>query len=265
MSKRWGRRDRERIVRELLRHALLEIRLIAARPEDTDDPLARIHLITDVCHRLPGALSARTDDGFDPFVYMWQTANDQQRQWLTARFNALGVDHDYLVEAPRWPAPAAAPAMRPRLRRGGWQLPRHPNEFVKLDTATLRTLVLVADAVGPPGRARSDWLLAHLHPDGPHIVRPSCPSEPLFLPEGPGDLRQYRALLRMLDGATVIGHLRLPASTVADLPAGLSIGQRWLLAATPSRSRDRDAYLWDRDHRATDPDCPHCTPPSDVP
>ena len=59
MAKPWGRRERERIARELLRHALLEIRLCAARPEDVDDPLDQIHMIADVCHNLPGSLTTR--------------------------------------------------------------------------------------------------------------------------------------------------------------------------------------------------------------
>jgi hypothetical protein len=62
----------------------------------------------------------------------------------------------------------------------------------------------------------------------------------------------------MADDATVVGHVRLRATSVADLPVGLGVGVRLLLAATPTRPRDRDLYLWGRDHQATDPDCPQC-------
>lgn len=260
VSSRWGRRNRERVVRRLLRNALLEIRMFAARPDDTDDPFGRIHMIADVCHNLPGAVSARSDDGFDPFVYIWQTAKDRQRRWLTAQFNALGVDYRYLIEAPRWPPPATAPDMRPRMRRHGWRLPRDPGAFVSLDTTTLQTLVHAAEAFERPGATRPDWLLAHLDPHGPHILWPSRTGEPLFQQQGPDDLRQYRGLLRMADGALVVGHLRLRESTIATRPANLSIPRRWLLAATPSRARERDVYLWGRDHHATAPNCPQCTP-----
>src|SRR6202000_1926195 len=120
------------------------------------------------------------------------------------------------------------------LRRRGWQLPRRPTEFTGMSTAGQQ-------------------------PVGPHVVRPSHRGEPRFLPDGPDDLRQYRGLLRMADDATVVGHPRLPARSVADLPAGLGLGARLLLAATPTRSGERDTYLWNRDHRAADPDCPQCT------
>jgi hypothetical protein len=71
----------------------------------------------------------------------------------------------------------------------------------------------------------------------------------------------------MRDGATVVGHPRLRKSSFAALPANLSLAKRLQLAATPRRRHERDLYLWGRDHRAADPDCPDCarlpgTPPN---
>jgi hypothetical protein len=173
-----------------------------------DSHLAEIHLIADVCHNLPAAASVHSADGYDPFVYMWQTATTDQKRWLSQQLKHLGADDSYLVESPPWPPPAVPPAQRPRLAGRGWRIPRDPDAFIAVDTAKLQELVREAYALEPPGRKSPDWTLAHLHPDGRHILRPSRHGEPLFFPPGPDDLRQYRGLLHMADGATVVGHLR---------------------------------------------------------
>lgn len=236
--------------------------MLAASPDESRHPdghLAEIHLIADVCHNLPGAASVRTADGYDPFIYMWQTATPDQQRWLIGHLKRLGVDYRYLMQSPPWPPPATTPAQRPRLARRSWRIPRDPNAFAALDTAKLQELVREAHTLEPPGRKSPEWTLAHLHPQGQHILRASRPGEPLFLPAGPDDLRQYRGLLQMRDGATVVGHLRLRESSFATLPPNLSPIKRRQLAAAPSDSHERDVYLWGRDHRATDPDCPQCT------
>ncbi|SRR5216683_597360 len=96
-----------------------------------------------------------------------------------------------------------------------WRVPRTLREVVALDTASLR--VPEAAAREPPGRKSPGHVLAHLDPAGRHVVRASRPGEPLFLPPGPGDLRQYRGLLQMIDGSVVVGHLRLCTSSFAAL------------------------------------------------
>ncbi len=267
MVRRWRRRERQRLADGLLRAALLEIRFLSLNRDGAGDPegrMAQITMIADACHSLPGAAALpRRPDGFDPFVYLWQTASPDQREWLRRQLDWLDADSRWLVHAPPWPGPAVPPAEGPRLRRRGWRFPRKPGAYATLDTETLRKLALEAAALEPPGRKSPGWLLAHLEPQARHVVRASQPREPLLLPHGPADLRQYRSLLRMQDGATVVGHLRLRESAFSALPRNLSFVQRLKLAAAPPTYNARDAYLWSRDHRASAPDCPQCagTPP----
>jgi hypothetical protein len=87
----------------------------------------------------------------------------------------------------------------------------------------------------------------------------------LFLPPGPDDLRQYRGLLRMRDGAIVVGHLRMRESSFGALPANLSRIDRYRLAATPPRRRERDVYLWGRNHDTTEPSCAECATATPAP
>lgn len=241
----------------------MEIRYLVRHPESTegtDAAVARIAMIADACHNLPGAdkVVPRSIYDLDPFVYLWQSSTDAQREWLIRQFESLGADYRYLVEAAPWPPPARTPATGPRLRRGGWRLPRSLNEFVGLDTATLQTLILEAAALEPPGRKRPDHLLAHLDPTGHHLMRASRPGEVSFLPPGPQDLRQYRGLVAMRDSAVVTAHPRLRASSFAALPPNLNPAQRLRLSASVPQSHERDVYLWTRDHRAAEPQCPLC-------
>jgi hypothetical protein len=245
----------------LLHSALIEIRSLAVNPDLAEHPdghRAEIRMIADVCHNLPGAASVPAPDGFDPFIWTWQMTNADQKRWLREHLDSMGIDYSHLELAERWRPPATAPAMGPRWTIHGWRFPRDPDAFVAVDTTALAGLTREADALEPPGRPSQEWLLAHLHPDARHIVRASTPNEPLFLPPGPGDLQQYRGLLRMRDLAIVVGHLRLRESSFSALPAKLSRIDRYRLAAVPLRTRERDVYLWGRDHKATEPDCPEC-------
>lgn len=264
MVKPWTRRERAHVANSLSRRALVEIRYLARHPESTegiDAALARIAMIADPCHNLPGAgeVLPRSIYDLDPFVYLWQSSTDAQRERLIRQVESLGSDYRYLVEAAPWPPPARAPAAGPRLRRGGWRLPRSLNEFVALDTATLRTLILEAAALEPPGRKRPHHLLAHLDPTGHHLMRAGLPGEVSFLPPGPQDLRQYRGLVAMRDGTVVAAHPRLRASSFAALPPNLNSAQRLRLSASVPQSHERDVYLWTRDHRAAEPQCPLCS------
>jgi len=132
------------------------------------------------------------------------------------------------------------------------------HESVACDTASLRVLVLEAAALEPPGRKSPASVLAHLDPVGRHVVRASRPGEPLFLPPGPGDLRQYRGQLQMIDGRVAVSHLRLRASGFAALPSNLRLAEQIRLAARVPRRGEHDVYLWARDHRAADPQCRLC-------
>lgn len=145
------------------------------------------------------------------------------------------------------------------------RVPRTLREFVAVDTERLRALVLEAAALEPPGRKPPGHMLAHLDHAGPHLVRPSRPGEVRFLPPGPDDLCQYRYLLRMIDGATVVGHVRLRPSSFAALPTNLPVTERLLLAGSVPRPHERDVYLWARDHHAADPSCVLCAAGSEPP
>lgn len=242
--------------------------MLATNPDLSEHPdghLAEIGLIADVCHNMPGAESVPVADGYDHFVYIWQTASPDQRRWLRTHLDDLGVDYRYLEESPPWPPPATPPAQRPNWGRRGWRFPLDFDSIVAVHTTTLCDLVRQAAALEPPGRKSPEWTLAHLHPHGQHVVRPKRRGEPEFLPPGPDDLRQYRGFVRMRDGATVVGHLRLRASAVAALPASLGLIRRLQLAATPRRRGERDTYLWSRDHRRAEPNCPECERLASVP
>jgi hypothetical protein len=193
-------------------------------------------------------------------VWTWQTANDCQRTWLRKQFTRAGIDTTFLEQAPQLPRPATAPDTRPAWKR--WQRPHDPDAFIAVDSATLADLVHHAQAVDHHdpvhGRVRTafiEWFLEHLYPDGQHILRPSRQGETLFRPDGPDDLRQYRALVTMRDGALIVDHPRLLVSEVAALPANLRLPRRLQLAAVPPRGHERDAGLWARHHRATHPEC----------
>ncbi|MFI6758823.1 hypothetical protein ACIBF5_06715 [Micromonospora sp. NPDC050417] len=260
MARVWRRRTREYVKAHLLSAALIEIRTLAYLPDTANHPtghLEQIRLIADACHNLPTTGGVRRD-GFDPFVYLWQTTNAYQRAWLVRHLDEAGVDYRYLAQSAPWPPPSTPPALRPTLRWGGWQLPRNPTAFKALDTSTLRSLEREALALDKPTGKNHEWRLSHLHPDANHILRPSRPDENLFRPNGPADLVEYRAIVTMIDGAVIVDHFRLRESSFAALPANLTRTRRYQLASTPRRRRERDTYLWGRDHRASEETCPAC-------
>jgi hypothetical protein len=183
-----------------------------------------------------------------------------RRSEILKQFTRAGIDTTFLEQAPQLPRPATAPDTRPTWRR--WQWPRDPDAFVSVGSTTYTNLVHRARAREHHdpvyGRVRTafiEWFLNHLHPDGQHILRPSRPGETLFRPDGPDDLRQYRALVTMCDGALIVDHPRLLASDVSALPTKLHMLRRLQLAAVPPRGHERDAGLWARHHRATHPEC----------
>ncbi|MEV4757308.1 hypothetical protein AB0J86_19635 [Micromonospora sp. NPDC049559] len=256
----WGRREREYVRAYLLHEALIEIRYLAFRPESAKHPdghLEQIRVIADVCHNLPTAGGLRPDE-FDPFVWMWQTANAYQREWLTRHLDKLGVDYSYLIESPQLPRPATPPATRPAFRPGGWQLPRTPGGFKALDTVTLESLARELVVLEPSSSRYVERQLAHLQPDGRHILRARRKGETVHSSDGPEDFREYHALLTMVDGAVVVGRFQLRESSFAALPADLTRLRRFQLAAVPPRRGERDVYLWGRDHEATDAACSQC-------
>ncbi|MBB5829049.1 hypothetical protein [Micromonospora carbonacea] len=270
----WSRDHRRAAIAVLLSAAMIEIRALASSPDRSRHPdghLAEIRLIADVCHNLPWADQPRPVGEYDGLVCTWQTANDFQRSWLRKHFARAGIDTAFLEQAPRLPRPATAPDIRPTWKR--WQLPRDPT-FLAVDSRTLADLVRRARAVdhhdpthGPVRTDFIEWFLDHLHPNGKHILRPSRHNETLFQPDGPNDLRQYRALVTMSDETLIVHHPRLRATDVAALPTNLHLLRRLQLGAVPPRRQETDAGLWARQHLATQPNCRDCTAvntPSDV-
>lgn len=259
----WSREERRAAIDALLFAAMLEIRHLAAQPDSSTHPdghLTEIRLIADACHNLPGADRPQPVGEYDGLVWTWQRGNEFQRAWLRTRIAHAGIDVAFLERAPRLPRPATAPDIRPQWRR--WQWPRNPGAFVAVDSPTYARLVRQAQEAGQHhpvyGQVRAafiEWFLDHLHPDAQHILRQRRPDETQFRPDGPGDLRQYRALVTMCDGALIVDHPRLRAADVAALPPDLGLLRRLQLAAVPPRTQERDAGLWARDHRKANPNC----------
>lgn len=257
--KAWSRRERTRIVNHLVSEALTEIQAVAVRPAAATHPdgqLAHVERLADVCHRLPGA-----DRRGDSLVWTWQAADEFQREWLVKQFDRLGVDTAPLLNAAGRTRSAYAPDIRPSW--GQWQIPRQPGSFKAVDSATYATLVIGAWQVQRPGsavrEAFTEWFLTHLHPVGSHVLRVSRADETHFQTDGPEDLRQFRAVVTMCDGAVIVDHPRLRTGAFDSLPAGLGPLNRLRYASLPKRSRERDVGLWARDHRETHPDCPDWT------
>jgi hypothetical protein len=80
-----------------------DIRAIARNPERVGDPaaaLARIRMIADACHNLPGAARpGRRGSGPDPFAWARQTASPYRREWLAEVLQSLGLDTAWLDTA----------------------------------------------------------------------------------------------------------------------------------------------------------------------
>lgn len=217
----WRRRAERRVAVELLTNAILEIRYYAAQ----DDPahLAQIHELADVVHNLPGGVLGGGERrlqpyGYHTFRYMWETASPRQREWLRVQFEASGYEYSYLDQPPSPPA-------RKEIRRS--------TSAKETTTATLVRL-----------DASSTWAafeLRHADPDARHVLMPRERHEPTFHPSEPG-VSEYNCLLRMMDGETILVHLRFPTAWFDTLPTR----PRTLRWTTPAR----DGYLWRRGHAA---------------
>jgi hypothetical protein len=221
---RWrqGRRRRQaerRVAVHLVTQAILEIRTYAAH--GGPDNLTRVHQIADVVHNLPGGILCGSERraepyGYHTFRFMWETASPQQRDWLKVQCDAIGYDYSYLDQPPSPPA-------REEVRRS--------SSAKEITTATLASL-------------DTNWAaleIRHADPDAMHVLMPREPNEPRFRPAEPG-ISEYNCLLRMLDGETILVHLRFPTGGFDALPAR-SRTRRWTKPA-------RDGYLWRRAHAA---------------
>jgi hypothetical protein len=160
-----------------------------------------------------------------------------------------------LESSPSLPLPATALAIRLSMRRGGWRVPRDVALVKAVDTAAYVGLMIEAHDRGLSGK-RGDWLIAHLDPHGTHILIPRRPGDVFFGPRQDG-VWEYRSLLRMNNGETVVGNLRTHTERYDAVPSGLTRPEQMRLAALPI-GRDRDVYLWRRDHLEGARDCPAC-------
>jgi hypothetical protein len=246
---------------------VLEIRMYAASSELYQGPgtvLEYIHMLADTVENLPGGILAGGErrnawpgEGYHTFYWMWTTASPAKKRWLMSQFSAMGYDYTYLERAGPWPV-YSQPATRLSLGRGGLQMPRDVASVKAVDTQAFARLQTEGYERGLTGGKRIDWLVAHLDPQGTHIVLPKRPDDVFFGAKVAG-VWEYRCLLRMLDGAIVVGSLRAECASVHAVPAGLTRREQARLAALP-RGRDRDVYLWSRDHKAAEPDCLLCAP-----
>src|SRR5436190_10097059 len=179
------RRAERRVAAKLVSDAILEIRTYAASPDLYRGPgtaAEYIHDLADVVHNLPGGIlgggerrRAWDGPGFHTFLWMWQTASEAQRRWLIAQFTAIGYDYRYLESGPGLSLPATAPATRLSVRRGDWRVPHNVGQVKAVDTATYAALMTEAHDRGLSGGKRGDWLIAHLDPQGTHILMPRRP------------------------------------------------------------------------------------------
>lgn len=224
---RWRRRAELQVAVTLVTNAILEIRVYAAQGDP--EHLGRIHEIADVVHNLPGGILGGGERrpepyGYHTFRWMWEAATARQREWLKVQFNALGYDYSYLDEPP------SPPARKP-IRRSA--------SAKEVTAATLASL-----------DTSSSWAaleIRHADPGATHVLMPRERDEPRFHPAEPG-ISEYNCLLRMMDGETILVHLRSPSALFDALPARART-RRW---ATPTL----DGYLWRRSHVAEG--CPVC-------
>jgi hypothetical protein len=127
-------------------------------------------------------------------------------------------------------------------------------------TDALRLLMRDAMAHGVQPEVRHSPALAHLAPQGRHLLRAIRPDERLVGPAREG-ATEYRCLLQMDDGAVVSGRLRLRVAAFDTLPRALSLPRRlWLSASKPHYRQERDLRIWHVDHRRAAPDCQLCAP-----
>ena len=266
MWAKWRRRRGERRAAAILvRNAVVEIRTYAFNGELYQGPgtvQEYIRMLADTVHNLPGGVlgggerrTAWPGEGYHTFYWMWATASPANKRWLVSQFSAMGYDYRYLEQAGPWPV-YSDPATRLSLRRGGLRLPRDVASVKAVDTQTFARLETQAYERGLTGGKRTDWLITHLDPYGTHILLPKRPGDVFFGPKVDG-VWEYRCLLRMLDGAVVVGSLRVERASVDAIPAGLTRREQVRLAALPRR-HDRDVGLWGRDHKAAEPDCVSC-------
>jgi hypothetical protein len=80
------------------------------------------------------------------------------------------LDTAWLDAAPVVP-PVFMPAEHPRLARSGIRFPRSLREYAAVDTRTLRALLNDATELGWPAKGTPDSILAHVAPDGRHLLR----------------------------------------------------------------------------------------------
>lgn len=262
--RRWRRRRNERrIALRLISEAVVQIRTCAFSREvcpDRDAALEHIRMLADTIHNLPGVFDRGTEPhgwpgpGHYAFYYLWTTASPIQKEWLASTFSENGYDYSYLDRMDRWPA-YTEPATHLSVRRGSWRVPWEPSSVKVIDTATYAAL-LTEEFEGGLSPKRPDLLIAHLDPDATHVLMPRRPDDNFFGPKQDG-VWEYRALIRMYDGELIVDGLRARTERIRAVPAGVSQREQVRLASLPV-GRDRDTYLWLRDHRVSRPDCPLC-------
>lgn len=260
--RRWNRREREQAARLLIWDAFIDIRYHARGAKGREDPVAaleRIAWLSDTCHNLAGVAGQRPPrrGELDPFVGPWKSSNPDQHAWMASVLKSGGLDTAWLDAMPV-SYPPNDPVERPRLARKGIRVPRGLREYAQVNTAILRRLLEDAEAHGSRSEMPPWPKLVHAAADGRHLLRVVRRGERTVIGTAPDGMAVYRCLLQMDDGRVAVTRFHLRPQTVAGAPRRMSLfRQLWLAASVPQR-RERDHYLWTREHQADSPECPVC-------
>ncbi|MFF3252718.1 hypothetical protein [Actinacidiphila glaucinigra] len=269
--------DRE-LAALLADRALWEIRVLAvdARSQTGEDSSAeaveKINNWADFCHAMLGVSkkhhwrpsrgtpSRREQAMLDrPMSYRWTVSSPERRAWIVRQIDSAGFDWTPPPPLPRPRIGVPALSMWQHLRLlKGWpvktppgrqRLPRQARVLKALDREAIFALYEEA------GRRRlglgkaSPWLHAHLDPDAPHFLFPDPADYYWPAPDTGRPWWQCRVLLRMVDGEQVGGSLAVLPETFTALPSTVPrLRQRRL--ALIARTTERDAGLWNRDHKS---------------
>ncbi len=240
-----------------------------------EEALERVKFLANLCHNMPGiaipstwkparssGMTRREEAMRDrPMSWTWNTAGPDGQAWILQKLDEIGY---------RWTPPPALPQPRrgiPALRfwqrvglLAGWPvkppagrppLPRSARVVKAIDRDTVCALYDPTGQQPAGSRFGAPWLRAHLAPGVSHFLFPD-PAHYEW-PDATRPRYPCQALLRMIDGEQVTGHLRLQPETFTALPSTLRrIRQRHLIQMAWATERHVD--LWGRDHE------PECVP-----
>ena len=90
---------------ELLARTLIHIRYLTAPLIEDQSPEAllrrrdAVHELADICHNLPGLLTAeRRHSLVQGLRWMWRTSSPRKRRWILSVWDDIGYDHRWLTK-----------------------------------------------------------------------------------------------------------------------------------------------------------------------